>query len=74
MHIAKLFSSKNRNYSDSDDDGYKEFVDQYLAASCDLWLSPLERFQYLRNVFHGEALRFYNTNIVGRARDFPESL
>ncbi len=74
IHIAKLFSSEDRNYSDNDDEGYEEFVDQYLAASRDLSLSPFERLQFLHNLFYGEALRFYNSNVAGRAREFPEAL
>ena len=74
MHIAKLFSSKDRNYNGNDDESYDEFVDQYLAVSRELCLSPSERLHYLHNFFHGEALRFYNANVVGRARLFSEAL
>ncbi len=74
MHISKLFSSKDRKYNGSDDEKYDEFVEQYLAASLELCLSPSERLQYLHNLFHGEALRFYNANVVGCARLFSEAL
>ncbi len=58
MNTAELFSQKDRKYSGNDDEGYEEFVDQYLAASRDLSLSPYERLQFLHNLFYGEALRF----------------
>ncbi len=74
MHIAKLFFSKDRKYNGNDDESYDKFVDQYLAASRDLCFYPSERLQYLHNLFHGEALRFYNANVVGRARLFSEAL
>ncbi len=58
IHIAKLFSPKEKKYSGNDDEGYEEFVDQYLVASQDLCLSSLERLQFLHILFQGEALRF----------------
>ncbi len=69
-----MFSSKDRKYNGNDGESYDEFVDQYLAASRDLWLSPAKRLEYIHNFFHGEALRFYNANIVGRAHEFSEAL
>ncbi len=74
MHTAKLFSSKDRKYNGSDDENYDEFFDQYLAVSSDVCLSPSERLQYLDQLFHSEALRYYNANIVGRSRQFYEAL
>ena len=74
MRIANLFYSKDRKYNGKDDESYDEFIDQYLAAFRDLCLSPSDRQQYLHNLFYSAALRFYNANIVGRARQFFEGL
>ena len=70
LHIGKIFSWKYRKYNGNDD----EFVDLCLAACRDLCFATSERLQYLHNLFHGEALRFYNGNVVGRAHQFPEAL
>ena len=64
MHFAKLFASKDKKYSSDDDEGYEKFVDKYLAASRYSCLSPSESLQFLHNLFHGEALQFYNANTV----------
>ncbi len=74
MYIAKLFSSKDRKYNDNYDESYVEFADQYFSGSLALCLSPLERLQYLHNLAHGDALRFYNANFAGPAQRFPEAL
>ncbi len=74
MQIAKLISSKCRKYNGDDEKSCDEFVDQYLAASCDICLPPSPRQKYLYNRFHVEALRFYDANIPGRARQFSEVL
>ncbi len=74
VHIEKLFSSNERKYSGSYDEWNVEFVDRYLAVSIDLLLSPSERLEFIHNIFHGEALRLYNGNVIGRAPDFPESM
>ena len=73
MQIVKLFSSKDRKYRGKYDESYDEFVDEYLTASLELCLSPLERLQYLHNLFHGEDLCFHNANVVERARQLSEA-
>ena len=55
MQLAKLFSTKYREYSRRDDESYDEFVEQYHNASRDLSLSSSERLQYLHNLFLGRS-------------------
>ncbi len=56
MHFTKPFFWKDRKCNGNDNESYDEFVDQYLAALCDLCLSPSERLQNFQNLFHREAL------------------
>ncbi len=51
MHIAKLFSTKDRNHSGSDDDRHEEYIDQYIGVSRDTALTPGECQQVLHNFF-----------------------
>ncbi len=74
MHVTKLFSAKYMKYIEHNDEGYEEFVVQYLAAWRDLHFSSSERLQFLHNLFDGEALRFYNANVAGRVRELTEAL
>ena len=74
INASKCFATKNQKYSGAEDESYDKFVDQYIAASRDLCIPVKERHQYLHNLFRGEALRFYNANVEGRAADFLEAL
>ena len=74
IYVSKRFATKDQKGNGADDVCYDEFVNQYIAASRDLCIPAKERHQYLHNLFRGEALRFYNANVEGKAADFPEAL
>ncbi len=74
INVSKRFATKDQKDNGADDDSYDEFVDQYIAASRDLCIPARERHQYLQNLFRGEALQFYNSNVEGKAADFPEAI
>lgn len=72
--MSKHFSYNDAKYSGAEDENIKEYIARYQAVCRDLSLSPRERCQFVHNLFRGEALRFYNANVLDRTETLAEAL
>ena len=51
-----------------------EFVDEYFQISRGYNLGPFQKLQYLQNVLHGDAKRFYLDKVDGYATAFQQAV
>lgn len=61
-------------YSGSDEEHLQDFVDSYAITAEDYGLSATHKLQYLHNLFRGDALRFYNSQVKGTVSTCGEAI
>ena len=65
LDVANRFKHPENKYGGADEENLQEFISQYFLISDDCGLSQAQRLQYIHNIFKGEALRFYNSEVKG---------
>lgn len=72
--MSKHISHNYSKYRSAEEENIKEYIARYQAVCRDLSLSPRERWQFVHILFRGEALHFYNANVLDRAQTLSEAL
>lgn len=73
-NVAMRLKDTNSKFSGELGQSWMEYVDEYTQICRDYSLSPAQKLQYLHNLLHGDAKRFYLDKIDGYATGFQQAV
>ena len=73
-NIAMRLKEREKKFSGDLGESWMEFVNEYSQISRDYNLGPSQKLQYLQNLLHGDAKRFYLDEVDGHATTFQQAV
>lgn len=73
-NVAMRLKDRENKFSGSLEESWMEYVDEYMQICRDYNLSQSQKLQYLHNVLHGDAKRYYLDTVDNYATTFQQAI
>jgi hypothetical protein len=70
--VSQRFNNKGAKYAGRMDESLSDKFQIYLTVANDYQLSEAQKLSLVHNLFEGDALRYYNSNVQGKAKSITD--
>lgn len=74
QNIGMRYSKDSMKFTGAEDQAFHEHVGFYLKIARDFSLNTEQKLMFMYNMFDGEAMRFFDSNVDGRVETFSEAV
>lgn len=74
QNIAMRYTKDGMKFTGAEDQAFHEHVGFYLKIARDFSLTVEQRLMFMYNMFDGEAMRFFDSNVDGHVQTFSEAV